>query len=263
MDHTYIAEQDVAGRYMSGTLPSDERSRFEEHFIDCPRCLDALEEINRFQQALRTVAAEHAAPATGTRAVRPGRPWTHRATRVAGVAAAAAIAIGGVDLLRTRRELARVSAVSADLERRYVDSENVARGLSNRIRSLERVEPRSERPGMDGESNAPVFPLTKVRGDGAAPTNRIVLSTKPQWIVLLVELADALPFNRYRATLRTAGGRDVWAGDRLAASTPEALGISLHSTLFASGDYVLTVEGQASNSPSWTRSGRYTFRVTR
>ena len=57
MDHTYIAEQDVAGRYVSGALPSDERSRFEEHFIDCPRCLDALEEINRFQQALQTVAA--------------------------------------------------------------------------------------------------------------------------------------------------------------------------------------------------------------
>jgi hypothetical protein len=262
MDHTYIAEQDVAGRYISGALPSDERARFEEHFIDCPRCLDALEEINRFQQALRTVAAEHAAPATAG-SVRPSRGWTHWTVRVAGVAAAVVIAAGGVDLLRTRRELARVSAVSADLERRYLDSENAARGLSDRIRSLEHVEPRAERPGTDGESAAPVFPLTTVRGDSAAPPNRIIRSSKPQWIVLLVELADARPFSRYRATLRTAGGRDVWADDRLTASTPEALAISLHSTLFAPGDYVLAVDGQASDSSAWTRSGRYTFRFAR
>ena len=53
MNHEYIAEQDLVGRYVAGTLPFDERARFEAHFVDCPRCLDALEDVAPFQNALR------------------------------------------------------------------------------------------------------------------------------------------------------------------------------------------------------------------
>src|SRR5262249_47999115 len=61
MDHDYIADQDLVGRYMAGTLPFDERARFEAHFVDCPRCLDALDDVEPFQTALHAFAVEDAA----------------------------------------------------------------------------------------------------------------------------------------------------------------------------------------------------------
>lgn len=49
LDHQYIEAHDIADRYLKRTLPDSERQRFEEHFADCPECLDriALAEVFR------------------------------------------------------------------------------------------------------------------------------------------------------------------------------------------------------------------------
>src|SRR5215467_14709951 len=104
MDHDYIAEQDLVGRYMAGTLPYDERARFEAHFVDCPRCLDALESVEPFGNALRAFASEVAVAPTQVvdagviwrdveTAAPPktGRKWMQRAV---GLAAAVVVAAG-------------------------------------------------------------------------------------------------------------------------------------------------------------------------
>src|SRR5262245_27308016 len=61
MDHHYVEEYDIADRYLIGKLPTEEQARFEEHFVDCPECLDRLETTERFRSGLQTVAAEEAA----------------------------------------------------------------------------------------------------------------------------------------------------------------------------------------------------------
>lgn len=64
MDHNYIEEYNIADRYLLGKLPAEEQARFEEHFIDCPKCLDRLETTEDFRRGLQTVVAEEAARAS-------------------------------------------------------------------------------------------------------------------------------------------------------------------------------------------------------
>ena len=60
MDHQYIEEHNITDRYLLGRLRAEERSRFEEHFVDCQECLERLETTEDFRGALKTVAAEDA-----------------------------------------------------------------------------------------------------------------------------------------------------------------------------------------------------------
>src|SRR5262245_29936429 len=60
MEHSYIEDHQIADCYLSGKLSIKERMRFEEHFVDCPECIDRLRTIDDFCAGLRTVAAEEA-----------------------------------------------------------------------------------------------------------------------------------------------------------------------------------------------------------
>ncbi len=61
MDHRYIEEHDLVDRYLLGHLPAEERTRFEDHFVDCPRCLDELELARDFRASLRAGVADRVA----------------------------------------------------------------------------------------------------------------------------------------------------------------------------------------------------------
>ena len=43
MVHEEIEAQSLAERYLMGQLSLEESGRFEEHFVDCPRCGGPLE----------------------------------------------------------------------------------------------------------------------------------------------------------------------------------------------------------------------------
>ena len=42
MDHSYIAENNLVEYYVRGRMPVEEQMAFEEHFVDCPTCLEEL-----------------------------------------------------------------------------------------------------------------------------------------------------------------------------------------------------------------------------
>src|SRR5262245_16004229 len=95
MDHQYIEGHNIPDLYLQGTLSAEERVRFEEHFIDCPQCLDRLELTEDFRGALRTVAAERAV--TPLVLARPGlRAWWRAIPggRSAALLAAAVLVLG-------------------------------------------------------------------------------------------------------------------------------------------------------------------------
>jgi anti-sigma factor RsiW len=263
MEHDDVVEQDVVSRYLSGGLPRDERAAFEEHFIDCPSCLDALEGADELQRGLKAVAAQDAM----TERIQPiprSRSVGRAMVFAAGIAAAIAIAVGTVDVLRTRRELARVSRVAADLNGQSDRAQSLIRSLSERVQQLESVTGRGAAAPAAAQASAPVFALTTVRGGGTStPPNRVMLAGTPEWIVLSLELDDPNAADRYRATLKNAEQREVWRDDHLTASTPETLGIALRATLLDEGDFSLVIDRQTPQATAWLPAGRYAFRVVK
>ena len=158
MEHDDVVEQDVASRYLSGGLRPDERAAFEEHFIDCPSCLDALEGADELQRGLRAVAAQDALT-DRIQPIRRSRSWRRAMVSAAGIAAAIAIAVGTADVLRTRRELARVSRVAADLNGQSDRAQSLIRSLSERVQQLESAHrPRRSGAGRRSVERAGVRP---------------------------------------------------------------------------------------------------------
>jgi Putative zinc-finger len=263
MEHDDVVEQNIASRYLSGSLAADERAAFEEHFIDCPGCLDALESADGLQRGLKLVAAQDALHQGTRRAPRSWRSSDAIAAAV-GIAAVIAIAVGVVDAVRTRRELTRMSRIATDLTGQSDRAQSVIRSLSDRVQQLENAPRGATTLATGGRPSAPVFALTTVRGDTTAtPPNRVTLSAGSDWIVLSLELDDSDVAGRFRATLRDARQRERWRDDRLIASTPETLAIALSATLLDDGDYTLTIDRQLPNSATWTPTGRYAFRVVK
>ncbi|HKI03732.1 MAG TPA: zf-HC2 domain-containing protein, partial [Thermoanaerobaculia bacterium] len=89
MDHQTIDSgndlDNIAERYVTGRLPSEEAARFEEHYLDCPSCCARVEAAERLQRGLRRLA-EQAAVRT------PSVSRSFRSPRLA-LAAAALIAV--------------------------------------------------------------------------------------------------------------------------------------------------------------------------
>src|SRR5260221_12177517 len=161
MEHDDVVEQDVANRYLSGGLAPDERATFEEHFVDCPLCLDALESADDLQRGLKAVAARDASH----EGIQPARRlWKSRGAilTAAGIAASVAIAVGTADLVRTRRELARVSSIATDVAAQSDRAQSLVRALSDRVQRLESAPGAGSAASAAGHSSASVFALTTV-----------------------------------------------------------------------------------------------------
>src|SRR5579872_3486150 len=58
MDHAYIEENGLVESYHRGLLDPEEEARFEEHFAECPQCVEQLELARGFQRGLKAMAAE-------------------------------------------------------------------------------------------------------------------------------------------------------------------------------------------------------------
>jgi len=69
MDHAEAARKLAVEQYLLGELSGPEREEFEEHFFDCPECVEALEIGAGFMQNARAVFQED-------RTLRPARQKT-------------------------------------------------------------------------------------------------------------------------------------------------------------------------------------------
>ena len=288
MDHQYIEDHDILDGYLRETLPATERTRFEEHFVDCAECLDRLEMTEDFRSGLRTVAAERAAPSRGFARPRP-RAWsmaTARGRQGALLAAAVLLLIALPAALlvittgRTRREVDQARLSAADWQRRYDESQQAARDaekalqartqeLSEQRREIEAERERGRQTRVTEEGSrqarleAPIFELNTVRsGAGqSAPATRISIPRSARWIVLKVEVDPDPQLQSYRATLLTGGPQAICrASDVIAVN--EALAISCDASLFKPGDYRLALEGLARQG-QYVPAGTYSFQVVK
>jgi anti-sigma factor RsiW len=60
MVHQYIEEQNITERYLMRKLSTEERTRFEEHLIDCPECLGRLETTEDLRSSLKSLTVQEA-----------------------------------------------------------------------------------------------------------------------------------------------------------------------------------------------------------
>ncbi|MDJ0835260.1 MAG: hypothetical protein QNK37_02025 [Acidobacteriota bacterium] len=59
--HDYITEKHIIDRYVMDKLSREERALFEDHFITCNECMDALELAQSFREGLKKEAVKNAA----------------------------------------------------------------------------------------------------------------------------------------------------------------------------------------------------------
>jgi hypothetical protein len=278
MDHQYIEGHNIPDRYLQKKLSPAERTRFEEHFVDCAECLDRLEMTEDLRGALRTVAADEAA--TARVYARPGpRAWLMGLTagRQAALLAAAMLLVATLpsallirEIGRTRRQADQARLSMAHWQQRYEESQQAARTVEQELKaraqelSQQRLEIKAEgdreRLGRVTEEvsrqarllpSAPIFDLNTVRsGTSGQPARatRISIPRSAQWIVLKLEIEPDPELQSYRATLLASGQQVCRASEVVAVN--EALAISCDSSLFKPGDYRLILEGL-------TKQGRY------
>jgi hypothetical protein len=278
MDHHYIEEHNITDRYLLGKLDAEERAQFEAHFIDCRECLDRLETTEDFGGALRSAAAEEVARRYAkagllTRVTRLSRG--RQAALVLGailLLAAVPVALLFRDGGRSRDDLAPSQPPSAEPQRRVEGSPPSAERLARERQESERqaseqrrqleaqlAHEQQERARMAQElekltgprAGAPVFILSMVRSSGTdQPVNRISLPRSSPRIILSPELEKDPDVQSYRATLQTADNRNVWSASNLHPNSKDALRLSLSTSVFEPGNYVLILEGL-------TRQGHY------
>jgi Putative zinc-finger len=297
MEHSYIEEHNIADRYLSGKLSAEERMRFEEHFVDCTRCLDQLETTDDLRAGLKTIASEEAlqaranlqigvAGAAGLLARVARLSRARRAALLAGLILAIALpmALLTLEWSSARRELAQAKQTSSELQRKYEEGEQAARDLINDIQSREQLSSvqrdllaaqlereRAERSRLadqvnkaaDSQAALPVFALSLARSgeaDLSQPVNLITFSSSSRSIILLLELDPNPDLQSYRATISTADGRSIWSRSGLKPSSPDALALSLNTSLLKPNNYLLTLEGLAAGG-RYVSVAKYTFRA--
>jgi len=294
MEHSYIKDHHIADCYLSGKLSGDERMRFEEHFVDCAECHDLLWTADNFRAGLRIVAAEEATRFRAHMRVRQAGAlarvaWLIRRRQaqlleVLMMLIALPMALLILEWRSARRDLAQATQDSSEWRRKYEEGERAARDLAKEIQTRERESSSqreqlaaqlelarkaadspslSSRKTADYQSEAPVFPLSGLRGDGSdlsQPVNRIALAPSSKWMILLLELDPDPDIRSYRGAISTADGRSVWTKNSLKPNSGNALALSFNPKLFKPGDYLLTLEGLTAQDGS-VPIATYAFRV--
>ncbi|MEM8931779.1 MAG: zf-HC2 domain-containing protein [Acidobacteriota bacterium] len=182
MDHVMLDEQNVVERYVLGQLTPEETERFEQHYLDCPRCLERLELTEILHDGLRGVATEEA---------------TQGAARV------------GVAALLWAWWRQRGRAIQAGL---------ITSILMVIILPWALLVPRLD--GRASEILAPhagslILPLSPERSTGDEPPSSVLtVGAEPEWVVLDLQsppMQTSPPTVDWRIDL-TDGERIVWSG---------------------------------------------------
>jgi anti-sigma factor RsiW len=66
---------ELVTEYLEGTLPADDRARFEAHLAYCDPCVEYLEQIRQTIRTLGRLGEEHIAPAARLRLLAEFRDW--------------------------------------------------------------------------------------------------------------------------------------------------------------------------------------------
>ena len=280
MNHLQIEEADMIDRYLLERLPAEERSWFEEHFVDCPECLDRLETSASFRRGIKTAFAEDALR-TGIY-VRAGVPgWLMRRNRWQQTAllliAILLLVLPNVFFImkarRAHAEMVQAKKDSLEWQRQYEAQQKKGNELEKELQQARQNsegrqqqtlpdEPGNEKELGRSQSRVPVFALNIVRSADLTsnPANQISIPRLASSVVLSLELESDSGVRSYRATISTADSRVVWVAKDLKPQSGDTLRVTLKSDLIKPNDYQLALEGLTKEG-SYIPQGKYSFRV--
>jgi cell division protein FtsB len=264
-----IVEEELIDGYLRRDLSGSQREQFEKAYLSTPEHLEKLD----FARALKDYLARARIPARGADR-QTSVPARRRISLEAALAAAAVVllAIGsflGFQYARSGRELDRVAAARAALERKEKDLQKEITSLKARNEELEqqieagRTQPATgPAPQRRAETLVASFELSAgpARDTGRART--LVLPKETGEVRLTVPVS-ASPDGPYRAVLKTVDGKKIWGqGSLRTLSGPSGRSIvaRIPASRLSSDDYILTLsyvgpEGQSRDV------GDYYFRV--
>jgi hypothetical protein len=285
MNHEYIKQFNLIDQYVLGKLAADEAEAFEDHFIDCPECVEQLNVTRSFIHDLKGLAVKETLvsgnkPAPVTQWFIPIRPWAVVAcccVLVAAVLAFFAVRRAGQLENEVRRAKEEASASNQQYQRRLETAaqsekqhQETQQQLTQRISELEQklkteVEASKQNParGSDApEINFPIYALVSVPRGQVPGRVEIVPPASSSRFALSIPVEDRRNFSVYRVTIVDQRGTTVWKQSGFKPDAYHALSLSLKSNFLSSGTYDLRVEGLTPPN-MWDTVGSYPFRFTR
>ena len=289
MNHNYIEQFDIVDRYLMGRLATEESEQFEEHFIDCPQCIDRLKTAKNFIQDLRIVAAQWGSEIDIYPQKRlPALFASRNSMRYVALAAACLLIIvsTGVFLAvnriqRLQSEVNEANQASAQWEKRYEEGQQTASAsdkesqktqqqLIGQINELktELQNERKQRVASEEtkiEKNPLVYFLDPPSRDAQNPDSsvkEIPLPQKPAMITLLVFLEVKLDYKDYRVKVLKDQKHLVLDDHGFKPNQDNYLRVKVHSRLTPVGDYTLIAYGINEEGES-TPISNYPFRIVK
>jgi hypothetical protein len=260
VDHAEVEHDHLAQLYVLGKLSPAETTRFEEHYLDCPECLERLRQAESLHRGLRGLVARGE-----VEDFRPDRPRRLAAAAPLRLLAAglflAALLPAAYLAWQNRRLTAELAAARAAVEttsavpatatptaaaEHAAEVDRLTRELTAARQELGRLD------ALLGQSRAPqpgtvLAFLGAVREAGGAtpPTAEVRLAAHVSWVVLVLDLG-APEGARHRVQLSRGGERrPLWAGRDIAAGADGQVTLAVPAAMLPPGDYELRAEPTA------------------
>lgn len=287
MDHNHIAEFNLIDQYVLGKLAADEAEAFENHFIDCPQCVEQLSITRSFVNDLKSLAVEETL-LSGNRRVKSTGRWQLQLVplRWAAAFAMCCVAVAGLfaffavrrqsqlkaelrqaqqDVTAVRQQYQREMETAAELEKQRQEAQQQLAQrvdeLEEKLKTEEAGNQSSARGSEVPDVNFPIFALVSVaRGQAPGPVE-ITLPSSSSRFALSIPVEDRREFISYRITIVDQHGVTVWKRGGFKPDAYHALSLSLSSKFLAPGNYDLKVEGLTPPN-QWSTVGSYPFRLT-
>jgi hypothetical protein len=261
MDHIYVEENQIADRYVMGTLPAEEAERFENHYLSCPECLDRLELAESVQRGFKRMAGQDVAKLAAAHQLAVVA-WLARLGRLRqlGVLLAVLLVPAAIPAGVAVTQLAQARSTLKEERQRSAAAGPLREELARERQVRAHVETQLAQ-ALKSHVNYVIVSLVVERGLGleGPPTQQVHLPKDGGWIVLEVPVDP--PFQpSYRAVLRDSQDHEVRRIVGLQRIGNDTLNFSLPSSLLPSGDYTLAIEGLMPGGKT-TAAGRFTFRV--
>jgi hypothetical protein len=288
MNHDYIKEFNLIDQYVLGKLAADEAEEFEDHFIDCPECVEQLNITRSFIQDLKGLAVQETLLSGNKPA--PMNRWRHLQLvplRSWAVIACCCVLVAGVfaffairRLTQMKAELRQTKEDASAIRQQYqreletaAESEKqhqqARQQLAQRLDELEqklKTEGATNQSSVRGskapEVNFPIYALVSVaRGQAPAPVE-IAPPASSSGFALSIPVEDRRDFNVYRVTIVDHQGTTVWKQSGFRPDAYHALSLRLRSNFLSPRTYDLRVEGLLPPN-QWNTVGSYPFRIVR